>query len=110
MSGTRGIHRRLEFDVTPSLVERFKKKVGEPHDRTGCCHWRGAMRNGYGAIKHNGRVLSAHVVSYRINVGPIPEGHVIRHSCDTRSCVNHEHLSTGLPAKTLMLRGGLGRL
>jgi DNA invertase Pin-like site-specific DNA recombinase len=37
----------------------------------------------------------AHRVSYETNVGPIPAGHVIRHTCDNPPCINPAHLVTG---------------
>lgn len=48
--------------------------------------------DGYGRLGRQGKV---HRVVYLACVGPIPEGHVIRHKCDVRNCVNPEHLETG---------------
>ena len=50
---------------------------------------------GYGVITHDGRRLPAHRVSYEVNVGPIPEGQMVLHSCDNPPCINPEHLWTG---------------
>jgi hypothetical protein len=96
----RGINRRLKFEVTTSLIERFKAKVckREPED---CWPWVGSNRNGYGAIKHSGRVLSAHVVSFVIAKGEIPEGMIITHSCDNRLCCNPSHLSAASPQQNV---------
>ncbi|AOH54463.1 hypothetical protein ABE28_008870 [Peribacillus muralis] len=33
--------------------------------------------------------------------GEIPEGHVIRHKCDVRPCINPEHLETGTPKQNM---------
>lgn len=63
---------------------------------TGCWLWDGSKYpNGYGWIKVFGRPVSAHRFSYELHNGPIPEGMEILHSCDTKNCVNPDHLRAG---------------
>lgn len=55
--------------------------------------------------------MPAHRVSWIIHKGAIPEGLVVRHSCDNRSCVNPNHLLLGTyadNARDAMCRGRTG--
>lgn len=88
---SRGIRRRLSINVTPSLVERLKAGVKQPN-ANGCIEWNYAMRNGYGAIKHEGRVLQAHAVAWAVSGGSFADDCVIAHKCDNKACCNPEHL------------------
>jgi hypothetical protein len=75
---------------------RFFRRVEKTSD---CWLWTGNRQpNGYGRIQTGGKGsphVGVHRLSYEIHHGPIPEGMVVMHACDTPACVNPAHLSVG---------------
>lgn len=58
----------------------------------------GPEYGGYPRVSWDRRLILAHHASYRIHVGPIPEGKILRHRCPGGGnawCVNPEHLEPG---------------
>jgi len=75
------------------IKERFFAKV----EKTDTCWlWTGSLeKNGYARFKIGDKKLLCHRSSWIIAGNTIPEGHVIRHKCRNRHCVNPEHLEAG---------------
>lgn len=65
--------------------------------KTDGCWLFGTPGNGYGKLQIEGRTVAAHRYAYEVAHGAIPDGAVVRHSCDTPRCVRPDHLSLGSP-------------
>ncbi|MGP9804056.1 HNH endonuclease [Paracoccus sp. NSM] len=60
-----------------------------------CLVWQGCVgRDGYGHVRHKGKVVAAHRLAFELASGCAPNGHVL-HSCDNPLCCNPAHLSVG---------------
>jgi hypothetical protein len=63
---------------------------------TPCKIWPGAKSaSGYGAIRRGGHTLRVHRVAWEEAYGPIPDGMLVCHHCDTPACYELTHLFLG---------------
>lgn len=108
------------MDAPQRVIDRIKSRIVITED--GCWHWPGATAQGYGRISWsrggNQMVWAAvHRVMYTHEVGPIPEGLDLDHTCHDpatcegpvqcrhRRCCNPAHLEP-VPHQENLLRGG----
>lgn len=102
--------------VLPPLVRLMAMVEVQPN---GCWWFTGYLdENGYGRFR-NGRGTSAHIASYELHIGPVPDGLVLDHTCHDpntcklgkecphRKCCNPEHLDPVTVAENSR-RGGAG--
>lgn len=60
---------------------------------TECWLWQKSRNDqGYGQLHFDGALRSAHIVSYQVFVGPVPDGLTLDHTCRNTSCINPDHL------------------
>jgi hypothetical protein len=83
-----------------SRVRPVDERLREKTDRSGgpdaCWPWGGKRDgDGYGKIWIGQGEQLAHRVAYTVAKGPIPDGLIIRHTCDNPPCCNPRHLLTG---------------
>jgi hypothetical protein len=73
--------------------DRFWPKVNKTDS---CWLWTGAVaKDGYAQFMHDYRRAYVHRWSWEFANGPVPDGLIVCHSCDTPLCVNPSHLFVG---------------
>lgn len=77
------------------LADRLNRKSRDTE--TGCREWTGWCDDGgYGRVAVDRRMRAAHIAAWEIANGrTVPNGMVVRHTCDNPPCINPEHLILG---------------
>lgn len=98
-----------EAESRADMFARFMSKVTVPSRKSDCWIWQATTARGYGQFSTGMSSKKAHRWIYEVVVGPIPDGHIIRHRCDTPRCVNPKHLEVGTDADNARDRSERGR-
>lgn len=96
-------------ELTRALIHLLGDTVPEPN--TGCLLWTASCNtSGYGICSRDlpGKRL-AHRAAWILAKGAVPDGMFVLHRCDTRSCVNVDHLFLGSIADNNADRDRKGR-
>jgi hypothetical protein len=88
--------------------------MSKVHVTDGCWYWTaGRDKDGYGKfhlqVAGQNLTMPAHRASWILFVGPIAGDLLVRHTCDTPSCVNYRHLALGTTADNVADRVTRGR-
>lgn len=83
---------RARQPIEPRLLASCLKM----NEGQGCWIWTAShTRDGYGVLGIGRKQHRAHRAAYETWVGPIPEGALVCHRCDTPNCINPSHLFAG---------------
>lgn len=95
-----------------NMHNAYKNLRYEADPNSGCWLWLLQTNlSGYGVERVNYKLELAHRRAYEGAKGAIPVGMFVLHGCDTRSCVNPDHLRVGTHGDNMedMKRRGRGR-
>lgn len=100
-----------------SLDAERLARVSIPEPNSGCLLWLGPVnKKGYGlfSLRWRGkrRRVKAHRAIWIATRGPVPDGMMVCHRCDVRSCINPSHLFLGSArdnAQDMARKGRCGR-
>jgi hypothetical protein len=102
--------------ISKELKELFAQNLPmaaltDPPNYDDCWPWMGAQTgDSYGSLWYMEKQHPAHRISYILFNGNVPEGFVVRHTCDNPSCVNPNHLILGTQSDNIIDALKRGRL
>lgn len=85
------------------MTKSFDRLMSKINKTSDCWEWTGTIGiYGYGKIYIDGKHKRAHRAVYEALVGEIPEGLVLDHLCEVKSCVNPIHLEPVTPKENIL--------
>lgn len=88
-----------------NLLEKITANTYEDAD---CLRWMRGNCNGHPAIRWDGKTKLVRRALWALVNGPIPAGKVIKCTCESKDCVNLEHLELTTYKKIALRCGALG--
>lgn len=97
--------------IPEKLIDKYLNNTYKDPN-TGCFIWLGSVTtNGYGQITLNKKTRSLHRAIYELhNNIVLNKKNVIMHICDTRSCININHLKLGTQSLNMLDASKKGRM
>ena len=85
------------------MVAGFWSRV-RPANPEDCWIWIGASHgDGYGVLYTGRRMFGAHVFAWELaNRLPVPNNHIVMHTCDRPRCVNPAHLRAATQSENIL--------
>ena len=77
-------------------------------DDAGCAVWRLSCCNGHPAIRKNGKIVLVRRAVWTDEHGEIPDGKIIRMTCETPKCIHPEHMELTTYKKVAKQLGAIG--
>jgi hypothetical protein len=100
--------------ATPAevILARIMSRTTKPADNNpdACWIFNGAVAEGYGRIKVDGKLRQVTHVIHEMFKGPVGDGLQVCHTCDVRRCINPKHLWVGTRSENMLDCVAKGRL
>jgi hypothetical protein len=80
------------FDDRDTVELYFRDNTELDPVNSGCWRWRGPAVKSRRYRKKSGVNRALYQIAFELFKGPVPDRHVVHHSCENPHCVNPEHL------------------
>lgn len=90
----------------PNTSTAWSRLLAGLERQGGCLVWVRGKTGGYGTLSVGNRMVRAHRLMYEHEVGPIPDGMDVDHSCHNRACCEPSHLRLATRKQNSINRSG----